>query len=58
MEGHKVGGRGCKFSDKAFQPSKQVGERDYFTCLPLWLRYRLWLFQEVSNMGVIYHPTY
>jgi hypothetical protein len=26
---------------KLFQPSKQVEERDYFTCLPLWLRYRL-----------------
>jgi len=32
---------GCKFTDKAFQPSKQVEERDYLTCLPLWLRYRL-----------------
>jgi uncharacterized protein YunC (DUF1805 family) len=32
---------GVKFTDKAFQPSKQVEERDYFTCLPLWLCYRL-----------------
>jgi hypothetical protein len=37
----KAGGRGCEFTDKAFQPSKQVEERDYLTCLPLWLRYRL-----------------
>ena len=58
MEEHKAGGRGCKFSDKAFQPSEQVEERDYFTCLPLWLRYRLQLFQEVSNMGVISHPRH
>jgi hypothetical protein len=33
--------RRCKFTDKAFQPSEQVEERDYLTCLPLWLRYRL-----------------
>jgi predicted transposase len=33
--------RGCKFTDKGFQPSEQVEERDYLTCLPLWLRYRL-----------------
>jgi len=38
---YNAGGRGCKFSDKAFQPSEQVEERDYFTCLHLWLRYRL-----------------
>jgi hypothetical protein len=30
--------------------------RYYFTCLPLWLRCRLQLFQEVSDMGVISHP--
>jgi len=41
MEGHKAGGRGCIFSDKAFQPSEQVEEKDYLTRLPLWLRYRL-----------------
>jgi hypothetical protein len=34
-----------------------IGERDYLTCLPLWLRHRLQLFQEVSNMEVIFHPT-
>ena len=56
MEGHKASGRGCKFTDKAFQPSKQVEERDYLACLPLLLRYRLQLFQEVSNVGVIFHP--
>jgi hypothetical protein len=40
-KGYKAGGRGCKFTDRAFQPSEQVEERDYLTCLPLWLRYRL-----------------
>jgi len=39
MEGYKAGGIGCKFTDKAFQPSEQVEEKDYLTRLPLWLRY-------------------
>jgi len=31
VERYKAGSRGCKFLDKAFQPSEQVEERDYLT---------------------------
>jgi hypothetical protein len=55
-EGHKAGGRGCKFSDKAFQPSEQVEERDYLTCLPLWLRYRLVAFLGSLKYGGNFLP--
>jgi hypothetical protein len=43
---------------EAFQPSKQVEERDYLTCLPLWLRYRLVAFSGSLKYGVISHPAY
>jgi len=56
MEGHKAGGRGCKFSDKAFQPSEQVEERDYLTRLPLWLRYRLVAFSGSLKYGGSFSP--
>jgi len=56
MEGHKAGGRGCKFSDKAFQPSEEVEERDYFTCLPLCLRYRLVAFSGSLKYGSNFAP--
>ena len=56
------GYRGCEYVEvcesKEQKGIRQVEERDYLTCLPLWLRYRLQLFQEVSNMGVIFHQTY
>jgi len=56
------GYRGCEYVEvcesKEQKGIRQVEERDYLTCLPLWLCYRLQLFQEVSNMGVISHPTY
>ncbi len=59
MEGYKAGGRGCKFSDKAFQPSEQVEERDYLTCLPLWpTLYARSFFRKSQIWGVISHPTY
>jgi len=56
MEGYKAGGRGCKLSDKAFQPSKQVEERDYLTCLPLWLCYRLVAFSVSLKYGGNFSP--
>jgi len=47
---------GCKFTDKAFQPSKQVEERDYFTYLPLWLCYRLVAFSGSLKYGGNFSP--
>jgi hypothetical protein len=39
------GYRGCEYVEvcesKEQKGIRQVEERDYFTCLPLWLRYRL-----------------
>ncbi len=46
----------CKSKEQ--ESIRQVEGKDYLTCLPLWLRYRPQLFQEVSNMEEISHPLY
>jgi len=56
MEGYKAGGIGCKFTDKAFQPSEQVEEKDYLTRLPLWLRYSFVAFSGSLKCGGNFSP--
>jgi len=48
--------RGYKFTDKAFQQSEQVEERDYLTRLPLWPCYRLVAFSGSLKYGGNFSP--
>jgi hypothetical protein len=41
---------------KAGRPREQVEERDYLTCLPLWLRYRLVAFSGSLKYGGNFSP--
>jgi hypothetical protein len=54
------GYRGCEYVEvcksKEQKGIREMEERDYLTCLPLWLRYRLVAFSESLKYGGNFLP--